>query len=187
MFLKFLPQVVDRDYPRVWIASTGHDDSAARSRPAGINVNRGSSAPPTGSPTCIADGSNSRAPILLARIYKQSARNKVGGRRQVKRRFKASAPNRLCSAALTYVRTSTGWVYVAFIVDVYSRMVVERKSASIPARAKTAPSPLLRRDRTAYALSLRTSVSPSQTSNDPALTLAGPHAVAVPSAALIHA
>jgi putative transposase len=48
----------------------------------------------------------------------------VGGRRQVKRRFKASAPNRLWLADLTYVRTSTGWVYVAFIVDVYSRMIV---------------------------------------------------------------
>ena len=42
----------------------------------------------------------------------------------VKRRFKASGPNRLWVADLTYVRTSTGWVYVAFIVDVYSRMIV---------------------------------------------------------------
>jgi putative transposase len=42
----------------------------------------------------------------------------------VKRRFKASAPNRLWLADLTYVRVSTGWVYVAFIVDVYSRMIV---------------------------------------------------------------
>jgi len=42
----------------------------------------------------------------------------------VQRRFKASAPNRLWLADLTYVRTSTGWVYVAFIVDVYSRMIV---------------------------------------------------------------
>jgi putative transposase len=42
----------------------------------------------------------------------------------VRRRFKASAPNRLRLADLTYVRTSTGWVYVAFIVDVYSRMIV---------------------------------------------------------------
>ncbi len=42
----------------------------------------------------------------------------------VKRQFKASAPNRLWLADLTYVKTSTGWVYVAFIIDVYSRMVV---------------------------------------------------------------
>ena len=42
----------------------------------------------------------------------------------VDRDFKAPAPNRLWVADLTYVKTSSGWVYVAFILDVYSRMVV---------------------------------------------------------------
>ena len=42
----------------------------------------------------------------------------------VDRRFKAGAPNRLWVADLTYVRTWTGFVYVAFITDVYSRMIV---------------------------------------------------------------
>ncbi len=42
----------------------------------------------------------------------------------VKRRFAASAPNVLWLADLTYVKTSTGWVYVAFIIDVFSRMIV---------------------------------------------------------------
>ena len=42
----------------------------------------------------------------------------------VERRFRAPAPNRLWVADLTYVKTHSGWVYVAFIVDVYSRMVV---------------------------------------------------------------
>lgn len=42
----------------------------------------------------------------------------------VKRRFSAEAPNRLWVADLTYVKTHSGWVYVAFIIDVYSRMVV---------------------------------------------------------------
>jgi len=42
----------------------------------------------------------------------------------VKRRFRAPAPNRLWVADLTYVKTHAGWVYVAFIVDVFSRMVV---------------------------------------------------------------
>ena len=42
----------------------------------------------------------------------------------VQREFRASAPNRLWVADLTYVRTHTGWVYVAFIIDVFSRMVV---------------------------------------------------------------
>lgn len=41
----------------------------------------------------------------------------------VKRKFKAPAPNRLWVADLTYVKTHSGWVYVAFIVDVFSRMV----------------------------------------------------------------
>ncbi len=42
----------------------------------------------------------------------------------VERQFCAPAPNRLWVADLTYVRTHTGWVYAAFIIDVYSRMVV---------------------------------------------------------------
>lgn len=42
----------------------------------------------------------------------------------VDRQFKAAAPNRLWVADLTYVKTHSGWVYVAFIVDVYSRMIV---------------------------------------------------------------
>src|ERR1035437_5939671 len=39
----------------------------------------------------------------------------------VERRFRASAPNRLWVADLTYVKTHSGWVFVAFIVDVFSR------------------------------------------------------------------
>lgn len=42
----------------------------------------------------------------------------------VARDFTASAPNRLWLADLTYVKTRTGWVYVAFIIDAYSRMIV---------------------------------------------------------------
>ena len=42
----------------------------------------------------------------------------------VSRDFRAPAPNRLWVADLTYVKTHSGWVYVAFIIDVYSRMVV---------------------------------------------------------------
>ena len=42
----------------------------------------------------------------------------------VERRFRAPAPNRLWVADLTYVKTHSGWVYVAFIIDVHSRMVV---------------------------------------------------------------
>jgi putative transposase len=42
----------------------------------------------------------------------------------VARDFRAPAPNRLWVADLTYVKTHAGWVYAAFILDVYSRMVV---------------------------------------------------------------
>jgi len=42
----------------------------------------------------------------------------------VERRFRAPAPNRLWVADLTYVKTHSGWVYVAFIIDVFSRMIV---------------------------------------------------------------
>lgn len=42
----------------------------------------------------------------------------------VKRTFTASRPNQLWVADLTYARTTAGWVYVAFILDVYSRMIV---------------------------------------------------------------
>jgi putative transposase len=43
---------------------------------------------------------------------------------RVERQFTANAPNRLWVADLTYVRTHAGWVYVAFVLDVFSRMVV---------------------------------------------------------------
>ena len=42
----------------------------------------------------------------------------------VDRQFAAAAPNRLWVADLTYVKTHSGWVYVAFIIDVFSRFIV---------------------------------------------------------------
>jgi putative transposase len=42
----------------------------------------------------------------------------------VKRKFSANAPNRLWVADITYVKTAAGWVYVAFVIDVFSRMIV---------------------------------------------------------------
>ena len=40
------------------------------------------------------------------------------------RDFTAHAPNRVWVADFTYVRTNSGWVYVAFVVDVYSQRIV---------------------------------------------------------------
>ena len=42
----------------------------------------------------------------------------------VKREFSAGAPNELWVADFTYVAAWTGFVYVAFIIDVFSRMIV---------------------------------------------------------------
>lgn len=42
----------------------------------------------------------------------------------VKRNFNASAPNQLWVADITYVCTTYGFVYTAFVIDVYSRKIV---------------------------------------------------------------
>jgi len=52
----------------------------------------------------------------------------------VDRNFQAAAPNRLWVADLTYVSTWPGFVYVAFVIDVFSRYVVGwRVSSSLRA------------------------------------------------------
>lgn len=43
---------------------------------------------------------------------------------RVQRQFVATSPNQLWVADLTYVRTHAGWTYVAFVLDVFSRMIV---------------------------------------------------------------
>ncbi|WP_229023000.1 IS3 family transposase [Actinomarinicola tropica] len=61
------------------------------------------------------------------RAFKITTRSDERQRRPddlVDRKFKAPAPNRLWVADITYVRTFDGWVYAAFIIDVYSRMIV---------------------------------------------------------------
>jgi putative transposase len=42
----------------------------------------------------------------------------------VQRRFHADCPDRLWVADITYCRTFAGWVYAAFVLDVFSRRVV---------------------------------------------------------------
>jgi putative transposase len=42
----------------------------------------------------------------------------------VDRDFRAEAPNRLWVADITYLRTFSGWVYAAFVLDVFSRRVL---------------------------------------------------------------
>ncbi len=42
----------------------------------------------------------------------------------VNHRFVATRHNQLRIAGFTYVAAWTGWVYVAFVIDVFSRMIV---------------------------------------------------------------
>jgi putative transposase len=48
----------------------------------------------------------------------------------VERQFTATAPNQLWVADITYIRTLSGWVYAAFVIDVFSRMVVDWQVAT---------------------------------------------------------
>lgn len=43
---------------------------------------------------------------------------------RVKRQFKADRPNQLWVSDFTYVSTWQGWLYVAFVVDVFARRIV---------------------------------------------------------------
>ena len=43
---------------------------------------------------------------------------------RVNRQFKASRPNELWVSDFTYVRTWQGWLFVAFVIDVYARRIV---------------------------------------------------------------
>ena len=56
--------------------------------------------------TTISDSKQNRAPDLVKRI------------------FKATRPNQLWVADFTYVATWSGFVYVAFVIDVYARCIV---------------------------------------------------------------
>jgi putative transposase len=65
--------------------------------------------------------------VRRGRAYKVTTRSDDRQHRPndlVDRDFTAAAPNRLWVADLTYVKTHVGWVYAAFIIDVFSRMIV---------------------------------------------------------------
>jgi putative transposase len=51
---------------------------------------------------------------------------------QVNRQFRAQRPNQLWVSDFNYVSTSQGFVYVAFVIDVYARRIIGwRVSSSI--------------------------------------------------------
>ena len=61
------------------------------------------------------------------RRFKVTTKSKAPGQRApdwVKRRFYAEAPNRIWAGDVTYIGTRSGWLYLAILMDLYSRRVV---------------------------------------------------------------
>ena len=61
---------------------------------------------------------------------KQTTRSRDDQKRApdlVKRNFNADHPNQLWVGDFTYIQTHSGWVYTAFVIDVFSRAIVEWK------------------------------------------------------------
>ena len=48
----------------------------------------------------------------------------------VKREFVAEKPNQLWVADITYIRAWTGWVFTAFVIDVFSSKIVGWKTSN---------------------------------------------------------
>lgn len=45
----------------------------------------------------------------------------------VNRNFNAHRPNKFWVADFTYIKTLSGWVYTAFIIDIFARVIVGQK------------------------------------------------------------
>jgi putative transposase len=73
----------------------------------------------------------------------------------VERRFVADRPNELWVCDLTYLKTREGFLYLAFVKDVFSRMIVGWQTAThlrtdlVPRRARDGRAPTLPRRRRA--------------------------------------
>lgn len=63
------------------------------------------------------------------RAYRQIKEREVALDR-VRRQFHAAKPNELWFADITYVKTHQGWLYLALVFDVYSRLIVGWSMAS---------------------------------------------------------
>jgi putative transposase len=73
----------------------------------------------------------------------------------VKRNFRPLAPNRLWVADFTYVSTVAGWVYVAFVIDAYSRRILGWKVAvQLGVRVGGSHGPVVNSSVSASSLSL---------------------------------
>jgi len=99
---------------KMWIRLRGQGHEVARCTVERIMGEQGWEGARYGSKhkTTIADGSHSRYPD------------------RVDRNFCAPAPNRLWVADFTYVATWMGFVYVAFVIDAFSRRIVGWRAAT---------------------------------------------------------
>jgi putative transposase len=99
---------------RVWIALRREDIEAARCTVERLMAGMGIRGVQRGKKlfTTIADSDAARPPDL------------------VKRQFVAERPNQLWLADITYCSTWEGWLYVSFILDAFSRMIVGWQIAS---------------------------------------------------------
>jgi putative transposase len=99
---------------RVWIALRREDIEAARCTVERLMAGMGIRGVQRGKKlfTTIADSDAARPPDL------------------VKRQFAAERPNQLWLADITYCSTWEGWLYVSFILDAFSRMIVGWQIAS---------------------------------------------------------
>ena len=76
----------------------------------------------------------------------------------VEREFKAEGPNKLWVADITYVRTKKGFVYAAFVTDVYSRRIVgwalsdSMRTEALPRKLSTRRSRLLRKQQVSFII-----------------------------------
>jgi putative transposase len=58
------------------------------------------------------------------RVTTDSRHQQPVARNLVKRKFDVAAPNRLWATDITYVRTWEGWLYLAVVIDLFSRRVI---------------------------------------------------------------
>jgi putative transposase len=93
---------------RVWLALIRDDIAVGRSRVERLMAEMGVRGVQRGKKryTTVADADAARPPDL------------------VKRQFTAERPDALWLADITYASTWEGWLYVAFVLDCYSRMIV---------------------------------------------------------------
>jgi transposase InsO family protein len=68
--------------------------------------------------------------LIRGRRVITTRRSTVSAGDLVNRRFTTDAPNRIWVTDLTYVRTTTGWVYVTMMIDAYSRRILACHAAT---------------------------------------------------------